>query len=386
MYLMTHHDSENRDILHDLQIREPFPTSATAIPPTSRQVYAAAHVVANPLLASKAATGGTIDWDTTLQIRHNIWNRGLGVAESMDTAQRGMGLSASDAMALAARSLNEDPRGGKGVVVGINTDALESETPTLEEISDAYLRQLEVVEAGGGTAVMMASRHLARVAHTAQDYLTVYERVISASDRIVLHWLGEVFDPELRGYWGTTDLSEALETVANLISSQSQAIAGIKISLLDPTYELNLRRRLPSDVALFTGDDFNYVDMIAGDGQAYSHALLGAFAYLAPIAAEAFTHLDAGDERGFRNILGPTQKLSRLVFENPTPHYKVGVAWLSYLSGAQSHFRMLDGFESNRNLTHLAAILKEAGTLGLFPDPEFTRQRAHTFFAAQGLV
>jgi hypothetical protein len=379
--------TSDNGVLADLTLGKTADLRTRSTPATSRKVFAAVHVVADPLRAAIPVTSNHIDWETTLQLRHRIWDLGLGVAESMDTAQRGMGLSAADAMTLAQRSLTEDPRGGAGVVVGIGTDALDPAViPTLTDIGDAYLAQLEIVEAGGGTAVLMASRHLARIARTPEDYLAVYERVIGASQRIVLHWLGEVFDPALRGYWGTTDTFRALDTVTGLITAHAEKVEGIKISLLDPIYELRLRSLLPDGVALFTGDDFNYVDMIAGDGQSYSHALLGAFAILAPFASAAFARLDENDEAGFRAILKPTEPLSRLVFESPTPYYKVGVAWISYLSGFQSHFRMLGGLESGRSLSHLAQVLRVAGEIGLFPDPDFTRQRARAYFAAQGVA
>lgn len=371
----------------DLSIAAPAHLATRSTPPQSRRVFAAAHVVAHPLRAAISVTSDHIDWDTTLQLRHELWGLGLGVAESMDTAQRGMGLSADDAMVLAHRTLAEDPRGGDGVVVGINTDALPAAaSPSLQEIADAYLRQLEVVETGGGTAVMMASRHLARVARSTEDYLFVYDRVISSSRRIILHWLGEMFDPALRRYWGEATPTRALDVVAGLIRRHQQKVVGIKISLLDPKWELALRKQLPAGVVMFTGDDFNYVDMIAGDSEGHSHALLGAFAILAPFASAAFGRLDDDDdEEGFRAILGPTQPLSRLVFEAPTQYYKVGVAWLAYLSGRQSHFRMLGGLETGRSLSHLMEVTREAGRIGLFADPNYARQRAKAYFAAQGL-
>lgn len=370
-----------------LRLRAPASLRTVATPPLSRRVFAAAHVVANPLRAARPTKSDHIDWDATLALRHRLWGLGLGVAESMDTAQRGMGLSASDAMELARRTLAADPRGGDGVVVGINTDAIPDRVASLDGIADAYLRQLGVVEAGGGTAVLMASRHLARSATSPSDYVRVYGRVIAAAEKpVILHWLGAVFDPDLRGYWGSADTAEALETVVEMIENSGGKVSGIKISLLDPRWELELRDRLPQDVALFTGDDFNYVDMIAGDGSRHSHALLGAFAAVAPHASAALARLDVGDEAGFRAVLEPTQPLSRLVFEAPTPFYKVGVVWLAYLSGLQSHFRMLGGMESGRDLLHLAQVVREADAIGLFPDPSLTAARANTFFAVHGIA
>ncbi|MEU0493948.1 DUF993 family protein [Mycobacterium sp. NPDC006124] len=357
----------------------------SALPPTSRMVFAASHVVADPLRTSTA--DGQIDWDATLALRHDIWDVGLGVAESMDTAQRGMGLSAAQAMELAKRTLADDPRGGAGTVVGVNTDALHpASTPALSEIVDAYLEQMRFVTDHGGTPVLMASRHLARTADGPDDYHRVYGELLSqCSSPVILHWLGEVFDPALAGYWGVADPAAALNTVIELIETHRDKVSGIKVSLLDPAFELELRRRLPRGVAVFTGDDFNYTDMIAGDHTGASHALLGAFAALAPWASAAFARLDAGDEPGFRTILGPTEPLSRAVFATPTQYYKVGIVWLAYLSGAQDHSRMLGGFETGRDLLHLAELVHLANAMAYFPDPELTEVRLRTFFAAHGV-
>jgi hypothetical protein len=353
-------------------------------PPVSRSAYAACHVVADPLRSSTAVTA--IDWDATIALRRELWNVGLGVAESMDTAQRGMGLAAADAMRLAEMTLAEDPRHGAGTAVGIATDGLESGVATLDELTAAYRRQLEFVAERGGTPVVMASRQLAHVAEGPGDYFTVYDRLLSdAPGPVILHWLGDVFDPELTGYWGDPDPARAMDTVVGLIATHEDKVAGIKISLLDPTYELELRRRLPAGVALFTGDDFNYTEMIAGDHTGHSHALLGAFAALAPWASAALKRLDAGDENGFRAILEPTQRLSRLIFTAPTPFYKVGIVWLAYLSGKQHHPRMLGALEGGRDLLHLAELIRLANEIDYFPDPEFTEARARTFFAAHGI-
>ncbi|PPF77513.1 dihydrodipicolinate synthase family protein [Subtercola sp. Z020] len=370
-----------------LVLRAPEHLDVPGRPVRSRAAFAASHVVADPLRAAQSVRHDHIDWDTTLELRHRIWDTGLGVAESMDTAQRGMGLAADDALELARRTMEADPRGGAGVVVGIATDAIQTQTASLMQIGDAYLSQLEFVESRGGTAVVMASRQLVQAARTTEDYLSVYQRVLDASGgTIILHWLGEVFDPTLAGYWGQPTPAAALQTVVDLIEANTSKVAGIKISLLDPAYELELRRRLPEGVLLFTGDDYNYVDMIAGDGARHSHALLGAFAALAPFASAALARLDVGDVDGFRSILEPTQALSRLVFANPTPFYKVGIAWIAYLSGFQNHFRMLGGLESGRTLLHLADIVREADRIGLFPDPEVTAFRATRFFEMHGVV
>jgi hypothetical protein len=357
-------------------------TSST--PPTSRIVYAAGHVVADPLLASAASSA--IDWDATLKIRHELWGLGLGIAESMDTAQRGIGLGPKEALTLARRTLAEARAVGGSVVVGIATDQLGPGPHPLKDIADAYIEQLAEIEDAGGSVVMMASRHLALSAKGSDDYLEVYDKVLDAAKQpVILHWLGSMFDPALEGYWGRNSIPEASDTVLRLIESKKDKVAGIKISLLDKDHEISFRRRLPAGVRLFTGDDFNYADLIAGDEHGHSDALLGAFAAVPRFASAAFAKLDQGDVAGFRRILEPTVPLSRLIFEAPTQYYKVGVVWLSYLTGWQSHFRMLAGFESGRSLVHLADLFETANSIGLFPDPEMSAARASAYFRAQGL-
>ena len=232
----------------------------------------------------------------------------------------------------------------------------------------------------------MASRHLATAASGPDDYLAVYDKVLAQAQRpVVLHWLGTVFDPALDGYWGHRDPNTAMDTVVDVIVAHAERVRGIKVSLLDPALEIRLRQRLPDGVRVYTGDDYNYVDMIAGDDDGHSDALLGAFAALGPYASAAFARLDAGDIAGFREILAPTEPLSRLIFAAPTQYYKVGVAWLAYLNGQQSHFRMIGGFEAGRTLVHLAALVREADGIGLFVDPESTARRASAYFAVHGI-
>ncbi len=369
-----------------LTMREPAILDVRHTPPTSRAVYAAAHVVADPLRASAENCADQIDWDGTLQLRRNLWSLGLGVAESMDTAQRGMGLDWAAAKELAARTLADARSVGGRVVVGVATDQLKSEAPSLAEIRDAYLEQVDAIESSGGEVVLMASRQLARAATRPDDYVAVYDAVLSSATRpVVLHWLGSVFDPALDGYWGFADPREAMGTVLGIMTAHRKTVRGIKVSLLDPALEIALRRRIPEGVRVFTGDDYNYVDLIAGDGTHASDALLGAFAAIGPFASAAFARLDVGDEQGFRNILAPTESLSRLLFAAPTQFYKVGVAWLAYLNGKQDHFRMIGGFESGRSLTHLGDLVRAADSVGLFEDPEFTAARAAAYFAVHGL-
>ncbi|ORA39172.1 DUF993 family protein [Mycobacterium aquaticum] len=362
---------------------------AVCAPSVSREAYAAAHVVANPLTASMADSGeGTIDWSATLRIRERIWDLGLGVAEAMDTAQRGMGLPWSDAQTLIDLTLTAGRARNAATVVGVSTDQLPENLPaSLEQITQAYIEQVEFVEQRGGTPVLMASRWLAATARTADDYLQVYRAVlVAARGPVLLHWLGVAFDARLEGYWGSTDLDVATRTVLDLIESEPAKIAGIKISLLDAAREVRLRRQLPAGVKLFTGDDFNYVDLIAGDELGHSHALLGAFAAITPIAAAALARLDASDVDGYRRILEPTLPLSRLVFQEPTQYYKTGVAWLSYLNGDQRSFRMIGGLDSGRNIAHLIELFVTANDIGLFRDPALTAHRLNTYLAAYGLA
>ncbi|MGD9525911.1 DUF993 family protein [Pseudonocardia sp.] len=352
----------------------------TAPPVSCRRVFAAVHVVADPWRTS-AADGG-IDWDATLDVRRRMWALGLGVAEAMDTAQRGMGLSWPATRELVARTLAENG----DAVVGVGTDQLPDGRPSLAAVTEAYLEQLAYVEERGGTAVVMASRQLAATARGPQDYLAVYDAVLSAARRpAVLHWLGEAFDPALRGYWGHTDPDRAAEVVLEVIGRRAARVAGIKMSLLDADAERRLRARLPAGVRMFTGDDHHYVDLIAGDGQAHSDALLGAFAAVPRQAAAALQQLERGDETGFRAVLEPTLPLARLVFAEPTRFYKVGVVWLSYLDGRQRHFRMLGGLESGRDLAHLVAVWEAANAIGHFDDPEAAAARLLAHLAVHGI-
>ncbi|RVW05998.1 dihydrodipicolinate synthase family protein [Rhodococcus spongiicola] len=369
-----------------LVLGEPAKLDVRATPPTSRQVYAASHVVADPLRASGENVSDQIDWEGTLRLRRDLWSLGLGVAESMDTAQRGMGLDWTAAKELAVRTLAEAKSVGGTVVVGVGTDQLKTERASLAEIRDAYIEQIDAIESSGGDVVMMASRHLARAAAGPDDYRTVYDAVLSAARRpVILHWLGTVFDSALDGYWGAEDPSAAMDTVVEILDAHRDKVRGIKVSLLDQSLEIALRERMPAGVRVFTGDDYNYVDLIAGDGTHSSDALLGAFAAIGPFASAAFARLDAGDIGGFKTVLGPTESLSRLIFTSPTQYYKVGVAWLAYLTGKQNHFRMIGGFETGRSLLHLADLVRAADALGLFPNPDLAADRASAYFAVHGI-
>ena len=361
-----------------MRLREPADLDTAGSPSTSRVAYAAAHVVAN------GERDPVIDWDATLALRHRIWDLGLGVAESMDTSQRGMGLSPSQAMDLGRRTVEVARERGGAVLVGVGTDALPPGTARAGDIAEAYLAQIAEVE--GCHVVLMASRQLAASASHPEEYLQVYDSVLSrVTQPVVLHWLGDMFDPELSGYWGAKDPAGAVGTIVDFIDHHRDRISGIKVSVLDPAIEVELRSRLPHAVKTFTGDDYNYVDLIAGDESGHSHALLGAFAAIAPYASAALKRLDRGDVAGFRKILGPTETLSRLVFAAPTQFYKVGIAWLAYLNGLQDSFTMLAGFERNRPLAHLGELVVEADKLGYFQNPDLTTSRARAYFERNGV-
>lgn len=367
--------------VQEIVFAEPASLDTGTSPFVSRVAYAAAHVVTD----LDDLGSPRIDWDSSLALRHRLWAMGLGVAESMDTSQRGMGLSPSDALELGERTLKEARAVDGLVVVGVGTDDLPPGPAPMEQIRDAYLAQITRVEDAGGQAVMMASRQLAATATTPQDYLDLYDAVISQCRApVVLHWLGVMFDPSLEGYWGASTPPAAIDTIIDLIASHPTKVAGIKVSVLDASVETALRERMPKGVLTFTGDDYHYVDLIAGDDSGHSHALLGAFAAVAPFASAALRRLDSGDDQGFRDILGPTERLSQLIFAAPTQYYKVGIAWLSYLDGLQEHFRMLEHFESNRSMAHLGELVVQANNIGYFRDPDLTAARVRAYFATPG--
>jgi hypothetical protein len=363
-----------------------FPVEAP--PVASRVVYAAVHVVADPLRSGAGNGVSAVDWDATLRQRLRTWRLGLGVAEAMDTAQRGMGLDWEQVRTLTTRTLEAGREVGGRTVVGVATDQLAPGRYELKEVVDAYLEQLDHVESLGGTAVVMASRHLAAAATSPDDYVRVYDAVLGAARRpVVLHWLGSAFDAELEGYWGSTDLDRAADVVTDLLRRHASVVDGIKVSLLDAARERALRLRAPAGVRIYTGDDFNYPELIATDPDgSHSDALLGAFAAVAPIARAAFARLDDGDEPGFRALLDPTVPLSRTLFEAPTRYYKTGIAWLAYLQGQQSHFRMLGGLEAGRDIIHLATVFRQADAIGLFHDPDLAASRMAGFLSVHGIA
>lgn len=355
--------------------------------PSARAVFAAAHVVADPLAAG-AGAADAVDWEATLAFRRHLWSHGLGVAEAMDTAQRGMGLGWPEAAALVRRSAAEARVVGGVIACGVGTDHLTAPARSLDEVVAAYEEQLAVVEAAGSRAIVMASRALAGLARGADDYLWVYERVLTqAAEPVILHWLGPMFDPALDGYWGSADLDRASETFLEVIAARPDRVDGVKVSLLDAAREVALRRRLPAGVRCYTGDDFHYPELIAGDTHGHSDALLGVFDPLAPLAADAVRALDDGPtgRKRFHDLLDPTVDLARHLFQPPTRHYKTGVVLLAWLAGHQRHFAMLGGHQSARSLPHLARAYQLADQLGLFPDPPLAEARMRHLLAVYGV-
>ncbi|MFE3518927.1 dihydrodipicolinate synthase family protein [Streptomyces sp. NPDC059166] len=362
----------------------PLDLAPDGAPLASRTVFSAAHVVADPYADVSPDDPVAVDWDATLAFRRHLWSHGLGVAEAMDTAQRGMGLDWAGAAELIRRSAAEAKAVGGRIACGVGTDQLTGPA-TLAEVRAAYEEQLALVEASGAQAILMASRALAAAARGPEDYLETYAHLLrQATEPVVLHWLGPMFDPALDGYWGSADLDEATDTFLKVIAEHPDKVDGIKISLLDAEREIDVRRRLPSGVRCYTGDDFNYPELIAGDDRGFSHALLGIFDPLGPLAAHAVRVLDTGDVAGFRELLDPTVELSRHLFQAPTRFYKTGVVFLAWLAGHQDHFTMVGGLQSARSLPHLAKAYELADRLGLFPDPELAESRMRALLTVHG--
>ncbi|MFF4643375.1 DUF993 family protein [Streptomyces sp. NPDC001389] len=355
-------------------------------PARSRTLYAAVHVAAAPP-STPGGGGPVVDWEATLGFRHRLWAQGLGVAEAMDTAQRGMGLDWPGAAELIRRSAAEARAVGGRIVCGAGSDQLPpGRVHPLAAVTAAYEEQLAHVEDCGAGVVLMASRALASAARGPEDYLEVYGTLLRQSSRpVLLHWLGPVFDPELAGYWGHDGLDGAADLLVALVGEHPRKVHGVKVSLLDAEREKDLRRRLPAGVRCYTGDDHHYPELIAGDGERASDALLGIFDPIAPIAARAALALDREDPDGFRALLDPTVALSRHLFAPPTPLYKTGVVLLAWLAGYQEHFTMLAGLESARSLPHLARAYELADLLGLFPDPELAGARMRRLLSGQGV-
>jgi hypothetical protein len=355
-------------------------------PLTSRVVYAAAHVVPKAWADNVPGAPAEIDWDQTLAFRHHVWSWGLGVADAMDTAQRNMGLDAAATRELISRSAAEAASVGGRLVVGVNTDHVDEEHISLDEVIDAYKEQLHFTEDAGAGVVLMASRHLARAARTADDYRRVYREVLQAAGApVILHWLGTAFDPSLAGYFGSADTDVASSTLLQVIEYNRERVAGVKMSLLDAGAEIAVRERLPESARMFTGDDFHYVGLIEGNELGHSDALLGAFAALAPHASAAVQALDAGDTARYRDLLGPTEALSQQIFAAPTYYYKTGVAFLSWLNGHQSAFSMVGGLHAARSLPHLSEIVRLANACGALERPELAAARWQSLLTLNGI-
>jgi hypothetical protein len=361
--------------------------AASYLPPGRRRVLAAAHVAAH--VAARPVDGDVeIDWDSTMRFRDHLWAHGFGVAEAMDTSQRGMGLSWEQAKELitrsAARAAEHRAAGSAAALAcGAGTDQLaDGESHRLSAITGAYAEQLTFVQSAGAQVILMASRALAASASGPRDYLQVYGELLKqARQPVILHWLGEAFDPALRGYWGSTDFGEAARTVAELIEAAGGQVDGIKLSLLNADYEVALRRRLPAGVRLYTGDDFNYAELIRGDAAGYSDALLGAFAAITAPAAAALHALDRDDLAGYDAAMAPTVPLSRAIFESPTYYYKAGVAFLAWLNGLQPHFVMLEGLQRSRPASHLIRLFELAVAAGALTAPGVAVERMTTLLA-----
>ena len=373
---------------------EPYRLTGTPLTPRApkvqltRTAFAAAHVVSDPLRErSPWDTRPAVDWDATLAFRHQLWDQGLHLAEAMDTAQRGMGVDWPTALELIQRTMRAakahpmKPR----VSCGAGTDHAQDLT-TPDAILAAYTEQAEAIEAAGGQLILMASRAFTAMAATEDTYRKVYRRLIDqAAEPVILHWLGDMFDPALKGYWGSPDVAKASDFVLALIAENPAKVDGIKISLLDQHHEEQFRARLPAGVRLYTGDDFNYAPLIEGDGTHHSHALLGIFAAIAPAAAQALEALALQDHDTYHALLAPTVPLSREIFRAPTRFYKAGIAFLSWLNGHQKHFIMPAGFQSSRDITHYAQVFRLTDQAGLLSSPDLAEARMKTLLTLHGI-
>ncbi|MEM7533568.1 MAG: dihydrodipicolinate synthase family protein [Chloroflexota bacterium] len=363
-------------------LREPLTFDSIQQSFESRIAFAAVHVVADPNADhTNTDKPAQIDWDATLAYRHHLWDLGFSVAEAMDTAQRGMGLDWTASQELISRSVSAAKSVNGGIACGAGTDhILPDPSLSIDDVIAAYEEQVEFVEHTGGRIILMASRALAAVGKNPDDYARVYGHILSQIQHpVILHWLGDMFDPQLAGYWGSSDLDAATDTCLAIIAENEAKIDGIKLSLLDDQREIDLRRRLPASVKMYTGDDFNYPSLILGDEQGYSHALLGIFDAIAPVAAAAFHALDEDDIERYNTLMEPTVPLSRHIFQTPTFHYKTGIVFLAYLNGHQDHFKMVGAQETSRSREHLAELFMLADQAGLLRDPELAVTRMNAY-------
>ncbi|GAA4884421.1 DUF993 family protein [Serinicoccus chungangensis] len=355
-------------------------------PYTSRVAFAAAHVVADPYGDNTPGAPARVDWESTLAFRRGLFRYGFGVAEAMDTAQRNMGLDWAAVQELVTRSAAQAAELGARIASGAGTDHAPDAT-SLAAVRDAYLEQVDFVQGTGSQVIVMASRQLAAAAEDEADYRTVLDPVLDrAQEPVILHWLGEMFDPALAGYWGSPDVPGATEAFLRLVHDRADVVDGVKVSLLSAEHEVGLRAALPDGVRLYTGDDFNYPGLIRGDGTHHSDALLGAFAAIAPAASAALAALDRADLDTYDAEMAPTLALSRHIFERPTFHYKTGIAFLSWLTGQQPGFVMVGGLQSARSAVHLATLFELADEARLLPDPDLAARRMRTWLAGAGLT
>ena len=381
--------------LETWRLRDAQPFIVPTSPPRfDRIAYSAVHVVADPFTTSDPWLSAALDWDATLAYRQRLWSLGLGVAEAMDTAQRGMGLDWPTSLELIRRTLDASKDvPGALVASGCGTDHLAADAATsVDDVIRAYEEQMAAIEALGGKLIVMASRALAKVATGPADYERVYDRILMQSKQpVILHWLGNMFDPALAGYWGSRNVDRAMDTALGVIAANPGKVDGIKISLLDKSKEIAMRRRLPEGVRMYTGDDFDYAELIAGDGigtasnHRQSDALLGIFDAIAPAASAALAALAKGDRARFDAILASTVPLSRHVFQAPTRFYKTGIVFLAWINGRQSHFTMVGGQQSARSLLHFAEAFRLADAAGLIEDPVLAVGRMKHLLALQGV-
>jgi hypothetical protein len=370
--------------LEDYAVREPAAFSKP-IRPFNRRALAAAHVVADPLSTQDPWLDAAIDWDATIAYRRHLWSWGFGVAEAMDTAQRGMGLDWKNSLELIRRSIQASEKGNV-IASGAGTDHLSSQKQyAVREIIDAYEEQCSAIEKLGGRIILMASRALAASAKSPDDYARVYDRILSqVREPVYIHWLGEMFDPALEGYWGRKDHYEAMAVCLSILETNKHKVDGIKISLLDKDKEIAMRRRLPAGVRMYTGDDFNFAELIEGDGEGHSDALLGIFDAIAPAASQALSYLSENQNSRYHDVLAPTVPLSRHIFCAPTRFYKTGVVFMAWLNGHQDHFVMVGGQQSARNILHLAELFRLADAAGLLADPPLACARMKQLLATHG--
>jgi hypothetical protein len=365
-------------------VREPQ-EFARPTKPFTRKSLAAAHVVADPRSTKEPWLEAAIDWDATLAYRRHLWSWGHGIAEAMDTAQRGMGLDWPSSLLLIEKSVREAKSAGGFVASGAGTDHLPAGVHSVEKIIAAYEEQCTAIEKLGGRIILMASRALAASAKSPDDYARVYDRILTqVREPVIIHWLGEMFDPALEGYWGAKDHHAAMDVCLSILAKNSAKVDGIKISLLDKDKEIRMRRRLPQGVRMYTGDDFNFAELIEGDAEGHSDALLGIFDCIAPAASHAFSALAAGKKDEFREILAPTVPLSRHIFRAPTRFYKTGVVFMAWLNGHQEHFVMVGGQQSARHVLHFAELFRLADAAGLLSDPPLACARMKQLLAVHG--